>query len=49
MTGEHTWAIPEGYVPEESTGPKPEMESHETICVLNTNDEDVAVEITILQ
>ncbi len=47
MTGTHTWAIPEGYIPEESTGPEPEMESHETVCVLNTTDEDATVEITV--
>ncbi len=47
MTGRHTWAIPEGYIPEASTGPEPEMESHETLCVLNANDEAATVEITI--
>ncbi|MFA9426925.1 sensory rhodopsin transducer [Natronorubrum sp. A-ect3] len=47
MTGTHTWTIPEGYIPEESTGPKPEMESHETVCILNTTDEDATVEITV--
>ncbi|AGB39441.1 sensory rhodopsin transducer [Natronococcus occultus] len=46
MTGKHTWAIPEGYIPEESTGPEPEMESHETVCVLNTTDEDATIELT---
>lgn len=47
MTGRHVWVIPEGYIPEGSTGPEPEMESHETLCVLNTTDEDATVEITI--
>ncbi|WP_436343846.1 sensory rhodopsin transducer [Natronorubrum sp. FCH18a] len=47
MTGKRTWAIPEGYIPEESTGPEPEMESHETVCILNTTDEDATVEITV--
>ncbi len=47
MTGTHTWAIPEGYIPEGSTGPEPEMESHETICILNTTDEEAAIEITV--
>lgn len=45
--GSHTWAIPEGYIPEGSTGPEPEMKSHETVCVLNAGDEPAAVEITI--
>ncbi|MDG5818172.1 sensory rhodopsin transducer [Natronococcus sp. A-GB7] len=47
MTGKHTWAIPEGYIPAESTGPEPEMESHETVCVLNTTDEEATIELTL--
>ncbi|EMA45749.1 sensory rhodopsin transducer [Halobiforma nitratireducens] len=47
MTGKHTWAIPEGYIPEGSTGPEPEMRSHESLCVLNTADEEATVEITV--
>ncbi|APX96173.1 sensory rhodopsin transducer [Natronorubrum daqingense] len=47
MTGKHTWAIPEGYIPKESTGPEPEMTSHESVCVLNATDEDATVEITV--
>ncbi|SDQ91742.1 sensory rhodopsin transducer [Natronobacterium texcoconense] len=47
MTGKQTWAIPEGYIPEESTGPEPEMISHESLCVLNTADEDATLEITV--
>ena len=47
VIGKRTWAIPEGYIPEESHGPEPEMESHETICVLNTGEEEATVEITI--
>ena len=37
--GRHTWVIAEGYIPGESTGPAPEMTSHETACILNANDE----------
>ena len=47
MIGKQRWAIPEGYIPEGSTGPEPEMESHETLCVLNAGEEDATVEITI--
>lgn len=47
MIGKKRWAIPEGYIPEGSTGPEPEMESHETLCVLNTTDEVAAIEITV--
>ena len=45
--GSKRWAIAEGYIPSGSTGPTPEMESHETACMLNTTDHDAKVEITI--
>lgn len=47
MIGTHHWAIPEGYIPEGSHGPEPEMTSHETVCILNATDEDATVEITV--
>jgi hypothetical protein len=47
MVGKRHWAIAEGNVPETSHGPEPEMTSHETVCILNTNDEDAHVEITV--
>jgi hypothetical protein len=45
--GSTEWAIAEGYIPSWSHGPKPEMTSHETVCLLNTTDADAHVEITI--
>ncbi len=45
--GKKIWAIAEGYIPKESHGPKPEMESHETACLLNTSDEEAHVSITV--
>lgn len=45
--GRTTWVIAEGYIPSGSTGPEPEMVSHETACLLNTGDEDAHVEITL--
>lgn len=45
--GAKRWAIAEGYIPVESTGPEPEMESHETACILNAGDRDARVEISI--
>ena len=45
--GRTLWAIAEGYIPGESTGPEPQMTSHETACILNTTDQDAHVEITI--
>ncbi len=45
--GKTIWAIAEGYIPSYSNGPEPQFTSHETACILNTNDEDAHVEITI--
>jgi hypothetical protein len=45
--GRRLWAIPEGYIPRESSGPAPEMTSHETACILNAGDEDAHIRITI--
>jgi hypothetical protein len=45
--GKRRWAIPEGYIPEGSHGPVPEMTSHETACILNAGDKDAHVSITI--
>ena len=45
--GKRRWAIAEGYIPEGSTGPAPEMLSHETACILNAGDAEAHVTITI--
>ncbi|MEU4214135.1 sensory rhodopsin transducer [Actinoplanes sp. NPDC026623] len=45
--GATTWVIAEGYIPGSSNGPEPQMLSHETVCLLNTGDEDAHVEITV--
>ena len=45
--GKTIWAIAEGYIPGYSHGPEPEMLSHETACILNTNDADAHIEITV--
>lgn len=45
--GKTTWAIAEGYIPSESTGPTPQMESHETVCILNASDKKANIEIMI--
>lgn len=45
--GKKRWAIAEGYIPDGSHGPEPEMVSHETACLLNASDKDAHVEITI--
>lgn len=45
--GKKRWAIAEGYIPSASTGPEPQMTSHETACILNTADQDAQVAITV--
>jgi hypothetical protein len=45
--GRKRWAIAEGYIPPSSTGPHPQMTSHETICLLNAGDVDAQVEVTL--
>ncbi len=45
--GHQTWAIAEGYIPEGSQGPKPQMESHETVCILNTTQREATIQITV--
>lgn len=45
--GRTRWAIAEGYIPGGSTGPEPQMTSHETACILNVSNEDAHLRITI--
>ncbi len=45
--GSKVWAIAEGYIPDWSNGPEPQMTSHETACLLNTTDHDAEVRITL--
>ena len=45
--GRRRWAIAEGYIPSRSHGPEPQMTSHETACVLNPDDQDAHVAITV--
>ena len=45
--GSTVWVIAEGYIPSGSTGPEPQMLSHETACILNPGDADAHVQITV--
>ena len=42
--GEMNWIIPDGYIPPTSSG---QLESHESICVLNLNQEQVTVTVNV--
>ena len=44
--GKRRWAIAEGYIPAGGHGPE-ELRSHETACILNPNEAEASVEITI--
>lgn len=45
--GRRRWAIAEGYIPEWSNGPKPEMASHESVSVLNAGSVDAHVTLML--
>ena len=45
--GRRYWAVAEGYIPGGSNGPSPQLTSHETICVLNTNNVNADIEVTL--
>lgn len=47
VIGRTRWAIAEGYIPEWSHGPEPQMTSHETACLLNAGDVDAHVRISV--
>ncbi|UJF36004.1 sensory rhodopsin transducer [Paenibacillus hexagrammi] len=42
--GEKYWFIPDGYIPEKSSG---ELTSHESVCVLNTSSDEALLRFTI--
>jgi len=41
------WAIADGYIPGWSHGPEPECTSHETLCFLNTSNQEAQITLTI--
>lgn len=45
--GKKRWAIAEGYIPGQSTGQGPELESHEAACMLNAGERDAHVTIRV--
>ena len=47
LVGSTVWAIADGYIPPGSTGPAPDMTSHDSICMLNTGDTAAAVWVYI--
>ena len=45
--GRKVWAIAEGYIPSGGISGDPALKSHETACLLNPNDRDATVRITV--
>ncbi len=45
--GRTRWVIAEGWIPGWSHGPDPQMQSHETACILNTGNRDAHIRITV--
>ncbi len=45
--GRKVWAIADGYIPPRSTGPGPELTSHEAACLLNVNEDEAHVVMTL--
>jgi hypothetical protein len=45
--GRRCWAIAEGYIPQWSHGPEPELVSHESACLLNAGSAEAHVAITL--
>jgi hypothetical protein len=42
--GHRLWFIPDGYIPTVSSG---QLESHESICILNCNHRDAHIAVTV--
>jgi hypothetical protein len=47
VIGRRRWAIPEGYIPSESSFSERALISHETACILNAGDQDAHIALTI--
>lgn len=45
--GVRTWVIADCWIPPASTGPEPDMTSHDTVCVLNAGDAAAHVTLTL--
>lgn len=45
--GKKRWAIAEGYIPSQSVSQDRALLSHETACILNANDKDAHIALTL--
>ncbi|WP_314173898.1 sensory rhodopsin transducer [Streptomyces winkii] len=45
--GSTVWVIADGYIPDRSSGPEPEMTSHDSICILNAGEDEARVDVYV--
>lgn len=45
--GNRTWVIADGWIPRTSTGPEPDMTSHDSACMLNASDMPAEVSLMV--
>lgn len=45
--GSTVWVVADGYIPLHSTGPAPEMTSHDSVCMLNAGPRDASVRLYV--
>jgi hypothetical protein len=45
--GSKVWAIPAGRIPPHTSGREPEFTSRDELCILNANEEDANLKITV--
>lgn len=45
--GSRVWVVADGYIPLRSTGPAPDMTSHDSVCMLNAGGRDASVELDV--
>jgi hypothetical protein len=47
VIGQKQWVIADGWIPPSSSGPEPEMTSHESACMVNVNDVEADVDMIV--
>jgi hypothetical protein len=45
--GHKRWAIPEGHIPSGSNGPSPDLESHDSMSILNASKQVAHIHVTV--
>lgn len=45
--GHKRWVIADGYIPPASTADRPQLVSHDAMCILNSGDHDAHIDVTI--